>query len=196
VTPRTRDAEATRQAILEAALEAFCTRGYDGAGTREVARAAGVDPRLITRYFGSKEGLFGEVVDLAFRKPLLMAPGANGPVAAALLADPAAPQHDAMLLTLRSAANPRAAEIMRAHLESHYQRQLTDVLPGEDAEARAALLISVCAGVQLIRNVLGDQALRSADVARHLEAALDVIASGSAPLLEPVPDGDDRVDGG
>ena len=54
----TRDAEATRQAILDAAADAFCRRGYDGAGTRDIAGAAGVDPRLITRYFGSKEGLF------------------------------------------------------------------------------------------------------------------------------------------
>jgi AcrR family transcriptional regulator len=179
---RGRDAQATRGAILESATEAFCRAGYDGAGTREIARAAGVDPRLITRYFGSKEHLFAEVVDVMYRKPLLMAPGQNGPVAAALLAD--APRElDGLLLTLRSAANPRAAEIMRAHLEANYQLHLTEALPGDDTRARAALLISICAGVQLMRNVLRNSALRDGDTARvvpHLEAALDVIAQGTA----------------
>ena len=71
---------------------------------------------------------------------------------------------------------------MRDHLEANYQRQLADALPGDGRGARAALLISVCAGVQLLRNVLRDSELRAADVDRlapHLEAALDVIARGA-----------------
>jgi DNA-binding GntR family transcriptional regulator len=80
-------------------------------------------------------------------------------------------------------ANPRAAEIMRAHLEANYQRVLADALPGPDAAARAALLISICAGVQLMRNVLRNSVLRGADpeqLAPQLEAALDAIARGDA----------------
>jgi len=179
---RGRNADATRSAILDSAIEAFCRAGYDGAGTREIARSAGVDPRLITRYFGSKEGLFAEVVTVMYRKPLLMAPGQNGPAAAALLA--AAPHElDGLLLMLRSAANPRAAEIMREHLEADYQLRLADGLSGDDAQGRAALLIAICAGVQLMRHVLRSSALRDEDAARlvpQLEAALDLVAQGTA----------------
>jgi AcrR family transcriptional regulator len=175
---RPRDAEATRSAILEAAYELFCRKGFDGAGTREIAQAAGVDARLITRYFGSKEKLFADVVDRAYQKPLLMTPGQNRVVAISLLSDEP-PALDGMALTLRSASNERAAEIMRQHLEQHYQARLAEGLPGADAVERAALLISICAGVQLMRNVLKSSALQNANVDRladYLEAALDGIA--------------------
>jgi len=49
-------------------------------------------------------------------------------------------------LQLRSAANPRAAAIMRDSIERNYQRRLADALPGTDTASRAALLIAICAG--------------------------------------------------
>src|SRR5262245_18498390 len=57
-TPRKRDAEATRAAILVAAKLHFARSGYDGAYLRDIAADAGVDAALINRYFGGKEGLF------------------------------------------------------------------------------------------------------------------------------------------
>ena len=47
--PRRRDAAATRAAILHAAREEFTERGYDGVGVREIAGAARVDSRLVSR---------------------------------------------------------------------------------------------------------------------------------------------------
>src|SRR5919107_1746006 len=55
---RLRDAAASRRALLEAAGELFHARGYEGATTREIGDRAGVDPALIARYFGGKEGLY------------------------------------------------------------------------------------------------------------------------------------------
>jgi AcrR family transcriptional regulator len=182
---RPRDSEATREAILTAAVAAFAERGYDGASTREIARAAGIDTRLITRYFGSKEVLFEQCVERTYQKPLLMLPGHNQAVARALLQDAPLTQAQGLLLTIRSASNERAVEIMREHLQGNYQRQLAAGLSGDDAVARASLLIAVCAGVQLMRNVLHDEALReggSETTVSRLAAALDAIAvSGAAP---------------
>lgn len=48
----------TRARILEAAAEAFATRGYHGATIRLIAAEAGVDPALPFRYFDGKAGLF------------------------------------------------------------------------------------------------------------------------------------------
>lgn len=53
-----RNAARTRQLILEAAKVAFARMGYSNAGIREIAAAAGIDPVLVRRYFGSKAGLF------------------------------------------------------------------------------------------------------------------------------------------
>jgi AcrR family transcriptional regulator len=55
---RRHDARASRQALLDAADALFDERGYDAATVRDIGERAGVDPALIARYFGSKEGLY------------------------------------------------------------------------------------------------------------------------------------------
>jgi AcrR family transcriptional regulator len=55
---RPHDATASRAALLSAARDAFRELGYERATTRLIGERAGVDPALIARYFGSKEGLF------------------------------------------------------------------------------------------------------------------------------------------
>jgi AcrR family transcriptional regulator len=55
---RPHDSQASRRALLEAAQAAFDEVGYDRATTREIGERAGIDPALIARYFGSKEGLY------------------------------------------------------------------------------------------------------------------------------------------
>src|ERR1700731_4191295 len=63
---RTRNAVATREAILQSAAAAFSRHGYDGIGVREIAQKAGVTGVLVNRYFGSKEELFAASVEIAF----------------------------------------------------------------------------------------------------------------------------------
>lgn len=58
-----RDKEASRLALLEAAIEVFSERGYDAATTREVAKRAGVSEALIQRYFDGKQGLLLEIME-------------------------------------------------------------------------------------------------------------------------------------
>ena len=65
-SPRRRDAQATRAAILEAAKAQFAALGYDSATLREIAAGAGVDVALVARYFGGKEGLFTEALKASF----------------------------------------------------------------------------------------------------------------------------------
>ncbi|MFE3192691.1 TetR family transcriptional regulator [Nocardia sp. NPDC059240] len=58
---RRRDAERSRQALLEAALDEFAAKGFDGARVQEIADRAGVNKQLIAYYFGGKEGLYQEI---------------------------------------------------------------------------------------------------------------------------------------
>jgi len=53
---------ATRENILDAALELISSKGYLGASTREIAQMAGVAEVTLFRYFASKESLFAEVL--------------------------------------------------------------------------------------------------------------------------------------
>jgi AcrR family transcriptional regulator len=59
---RRRDKEATKRALLEAAVTVFAAQGFDGATTKEVAATAGVNEGLIQRYFGGKAGLLQAIV--------------------------------------------------------------------------------------------------------------------------------------
>lgn len=106
------------------------------AGTRTIAARAGVDARLIGRYFGTEEQLFTEVIEHAYADHLMMTPETNAEAGRALLTDPTRAHHDGMLLTLRSASNERAAAIMRDSLERTFQRALGEKLAGPDAVPR------------------------------------------------------------
>jgi AcrR family transcriptional regulator len=54
---RSRSADATRERLIDAALDAFGINGFDGASTREIARRAGANLAAIPYHFGGKEGL-------------------------------------------------------------------------------------------------------------------------------------------
>ena len=58
--------DATRGRILEAALEVFAERGFDGAATREIAARSGTNLGLIKYYFDTKEKLWRAAVDRVF----------------------------------------------------------------------------------------------------------------------------------
>lgn len=58
--------EATRRAILEAALHEFAAEGVAGARTDAIARAAGVNKALLYYYYKDKEALYGAVLDHVF----------------------------------------------------------------------------------------------------------------------------------
>lgn len=50
--------DATREALIEAAVELFGREGYHGASNRLLAETARVNPALIGYHFGSKRGLY------------------------------------------------------------------------------------------------------------------------------------------
>lgn len=62
---RTAQAEATRRAIVDAALTTFLEYGYTGATMQKIADAAGVVVETIYRTFDGKTGLFRAAVEAA-----------------------------------------------------------------------------------------------------------------------------------
>ena len=57
-------AEESRRQLLEAAADIFATRGYRGATTAELARAAGITEPILYRHFDNKLDLFITLVDV------------------------------------------------------------------------------------------------------------------------------------
>jgi AcrR family transcriptional regulator len=64
--PRIRDAEATKERILDAAKKEFAKHGLGGARVDVIAEKALANKRMIYHYFGSKEGLFQTVLENAY----------------------------------------------------------------------------------------------------------------------------------
>lgn len=191
---RPKNAAATREAILQSARKAFARAGYDGVGVREIAAGAGVTAVLINRYFGSKEQLFAEVVADTMLRPVILteenirAPQRGATMAEALvgLTAPDATPLDGFTLIFHSASNPVAAKINRDQIELHHYKTMVESLRGDLAPERAALALSVVAGVQVMRQMIGLSALTQADPAK--------LAALLTPIFEMLIDGAPRAD--
>jgi AcrR family transcriptional regulator len=64
--PRSRDADRSQQAILEAARDEFAQHGLGGARVDRIAERAAINKRLIYYYFGNKDDLFLAVLEDAY----------------------------------------------------------------------------------------------------------------------------------
>lgn len=61
-----RASERTREALIEAAAVVFAERGYEGGSVRDITRRADANQAAINYHFGGKEGLYREVLRMAF----------------------------------------------------------------------------------------------------------------------------------
>jgi AcrR family transcriptional regulator len=182
---RRRNAAATRAAILASARQNFARAGYDGAGVREIASGAGVTAMLVNRYFGSKEQLFAEVIAETMTAPDILTQenidsSDFGAAIAATLIDitkAGGTPLDGFLIMLYSASSERAAEIGRKQIEEHYHKVLTAALSGDLAAERAAIVLAIVAGVQVMRQMIALSALSDADPA-DLKKILEPIFRG------------------
>jgi AcrR family transcriptional regulator len=152
-----RRSDVTRDAILTAARERFAADGYERATIRAIAKDADIDPSMVMRYYGNKEGLFAAAVSIDLSMP-----------------DPAAlPRHDvgralvahflgmweenevltALLRvgTTNQAGAERMQQVFREQLTPVAQKACPDP---EQAPARAALAAAQLLGLALTRYVL------------------------------------------
>lgn len=60
---RRRDKEATRQLIIDTALNKFAEKGFNGASISMIAKAAGINQALIYYYFENKQAILDELLD-------------------------------------------------------------------------------------------------------------------------------------
>jgi AcrR family transcriptional regulator len=158
-----------REAILDAARAQFAEQGYEGATMRGIARDAGVDPALVSYYFGSKSGLFMESLRLpvnpAAAIEAVLAQG-NGDLGERLVRrflevwdNPLS--GEPIISVLRSAAS--RPELLREFIERQMLPRFSAALEGPDATLRAAALASQMLGLAMMRYVLRVEPLASAE---------------------------------
>jgi AcrR family transcriptional regulator len=154
---RPRRSDATRAAILAAARERFAAEGYDRATIRGIAAAADIDPSMVMRYFGSKEGLFAAAAEFELRlpDPRELPPDKVWAIATAYFLQ-RWEEDDSLQALLRAGITNEAAA---ARLRSIFTDQLIPVVallapPGADVATRAGLVSSQMLGLGLTRYVL------------------------------------------
>ncbi len=64
----TRPADYTRQSIMKAAVHLFAEKGYQGASVRDIVARARVNQAAINYHYKSKDGLYLELLTMAFDK--------------------------------------------------------------------------------------------------------------------------------
>lgn len=181
--------ERTRLSILESARQAFITQGYDQAGVREIAAKADVNAALVNRYFGSKQGLFREVLqDDNDYSDLYVGPKEElGKRFARFLLEGSVRKRDGgmlsvntdrLILFVRSVACPDALPVLRETLAEKITGPLMQALPGEHVQEKASLLLSHFFGFILVHSIVGAACVVQADrqvLEKLLAASLQVI---------------------
>lgn len=172
---------ATAARILEAAQQEFAEHGAENATIRAIARRAGVDPSLVLQHYGSKQSLFSLAVRPAEDLATDEVPTHLGEVLRLRLDD--LPSSTRALLR-SMLTSPEAARVMSEYLQERTQN-LARALDGDDAEVRAAIIVSSIMGVTVARHLLDLPALADADpgvVEKVVDGWLD-------PGSHAVPDG-------
>ena len=169
----------TQESILTAARESFLTQGYEGTTIRAVARAAGVDPALVSYYFGSKGDLFGAAVNLRVRASQEIATAISGDLLSAgprlvRLSLTAWDDDDADGATFRSllqwmATDTRSPEAIQNYATEQVAAPMAEALEQSGLSVaspreRATLAGSQLVGLAMIRYVLRLEPIASASI--------------------------------
>jgi AcrR family transcriptional regulator len=154
---RPRRSDGTRAAILAAARGRFATDGYARSTIRAIAADAGIDPSMVMRYFGSKEGLFAAAADFELRlpDPAGMPREHVGRLAAEYFFTRWEDDGSLQALLRVGTTNEAAAERLRQIFAQQLAPMVAAVAPpGADVAVRAGLVASQVLGVALTRYVL------------------------------------------
>ncbi|MFG3657466.1 TetR family transcriptional regulator [Streptomyces sp. NPDC047706] len=156
-SPAPRRSDATRTAILDAARERFAADGYERATIRAIARDASIDPSMVMRYYGNKEGLFAAAVAIDLKLPDLTAVPTSD-VGRALVSHFLDMWEDNEVLTalLRvGTTNQAGAERMQGIFREQLLPVARSICPDpEQVPTRAALCAMQLLGLALTRYVL------------------------------------------
>ncbi|WP_244167971.1 TetR/AcrR family transcriptional regulator [Mycobacterium paraffinicum] len=180
VTPRRRDAGATRARLLGAARELFLARGYSAIGLREVASKAGVDVTLVRRYFGSKERLFAEATEVSENVAEVL-DAADDALGQRLIARVLGARRDVdapLFALLRSSGDPAVVARLNAQLDAGLTRNLAKRITADRPRIRADMVTALLLGIGVQRVLLRKKPMASArdgDIAEVFLEAFEAI---------------------
>jgi AcrR family transcriptional regulator len=150
----------TRATILAAARQRFAADGFERSTIRAIAADAEIDPSMVMRYYGSKDGLFAAAADIDLQLPDL-ATVPREKLGETLVRHwverwEGGLSDELLIVLLRSATtNERAAEQLRTVFGAQVAKVLAVAVdvPAE-APVRAGLVSTQMLGLALCRHIL------------------------------------------
>jgi len=195
---RPRDADSTRQRLLEAARHRFARDGYTGTTVRQIAGDAGVNVALINRYFTSKEGLFEACLERVVENldRTSDAEESVGQILETIISQlarlPTGEHPPELLLLLRSSGDRRVDEIRRNTLKSFAEGMATGAgwqqggTGDEVLLLRAQIALATALGVVLLRSSTGLEPLTSATAEQLREPLGDALSALLSSASHPI----------
>jgi AcrR family transcriptional regulator len=153
--------EMPRDALLRVAASLFARDGFATTSVRAIAKEAGVDPTLIIRHFGSKEGLFLEaasfedVLTSSFEGPT----ETLGVRLVEHIIGMDRRSRGVYVALVRASDSPDVQARLRQVSESVFIRPLIERIRGEHAELRAHLVAAQISGLLAALSVAADPIL-------------------------------------
>lgn len=183
------EAGETRARLITAAREQFAARGFAGTSLRSVAREAGVDPSLISHYFGGRHGLLVATLDLPIDAMeritgvLTEGPDGLGERLVRTFVSSWDPHRDTISGLLRSIFEPDGVQgPVFQFVRTVLVDGLTEVLDGD--AVRADLVMAQVIGLGSARYVLEVDPLREApieDVVALYGPAIQAVVDAESP---------------
>lgn len=138
-----------------------------------------MDVALVSRYFGSKEGLFREVLRGRPKREILPPdlPTNQTPVYLAKLflaeGGDANENVERLLIILRSASSPAASQVVSEALRKDVLIPFAERIGGKSPEVRASTSMAVWMGMTIMRTVMAIEPIR--DRSPEIEAKLQAL---------------------
>lgn len=180
----------TRAQILDAARARFVDVGFRAATMRMIAADAGVDPALISYFFGSKQELFGEAFALRSNPVAVIAEQIAGPVhelphrlLTALARTWDEPENRATLLAIAQAGGGgESPALTRGFVEAAIDapvvaRLVAEGVPTDDAQRCSAVLVTQLIGVIYARYVLEVNSIAGMATEEFIDAYSPVVTA-------------------
>jgi AcrR family transcriptional regulator len=184
-----------RKLLIDSAQQEILERGYHGTSLRGVARRAGVDPSLVRHYFGSKDELLLQAVQVRvdpvqFAQEILRGSpsGVGRRIVRFMLGfweDPASPKSLVRLVSTLS--SPEIAELTKDAFVKPFFGTIAAAVSPDRPELRAVLTASQMMALGFSRYVLQEPTLarvEQQDLVRIVGRSLQQCLTGPLPVTK------------
>ncbi len=161
-----------RSRLMEVAREQFSTREFNSVTVRGIAEEAGVDPSLVSYYFGGKSGLLRAAMSLpadpvaAALKEMTPLEGAGSRVFRVILNlwEETNANHAARVLIHQLLSSEETMYVFRTWIDESVVTPVSKMLGGPDRRLRAASGVGLIIGALLNRYIAGIEPVASASI--------------------------------